>query len=142
MKGLMDPGRVQYFKGMAGSNPLWTPHLQEAGHVVEMHKSFLISCCFVKPLGRYLLFNSFDWRNGEPFRSDLQVWDAPFPWGPWRKVKHWINWGEGNVYPSAFYWNVDPATISGDGRRMVLVFSGAGKLDAYHSVEIELLVNG
>ena len=72
-------------------------------------------------LKRYLLPVGYNHHGGRG------LYDAPEPWGPWTEAYHTEYWGLGgtNGYRMPAKW------MSGDGRRMELVFSGVRPWDAF-----------
>ncbi len=66
------------------------------------------------------------------FTSNLGMFEAPAPWGPWSTVEYGERWGEPHVPAKAFFWTFAPKWSTGE--EVVLVFTGIEELDAWCSV--------
>lgn len=133
----MDVKRHQWL--LYRHHPIWVRQdRHQAQPALIAHKSFIPSVCRIA--GRYLMFNMMDMRDGSPFKTDLQVHEAPYPWGPWKTVTRVINFGKEKTYPNIFFWSIRPDTINGNKAR--LVFTGAGdpkhNNDKYMDVVVEI----
>jgi hypothetical protein len=103
--------------------PVWSSDVSRRGAVFE-HKGrcYRHGVTYNAPLKRYLWVQVFDPSGGNDsrFSGGLGVYDAPQPWGPWTTVFFTEDWdvGPGECASFPVKW------MSGDGRRMYLVFSG------------------
>jgi hypothetical protein len=132
----------QFYKGCIGGDGTddanWTGSITDAsvtkildvpGHVG------MVDVTYIEPLHRYILLN-WGWkeRNSGKFdrngTTDLDTYEAPYPWGPWTKVAT-----VQSTDPEAFY---DPHVItkfikvdSADPMKVHLLVSTAGEWDSH-----------
>jgi CubicO group peptidase (beta-lactamase class C family) len=100
--------------------PVWTADIAERGAVfTHPGRCGRSGISYNAALGRYL------WSQTLPapdprFEGGLGIYDAPEPWGPWTTVFYTDTWDVGPGETSSF----PTKWMSGDGRRLFLVFSG------------------
>jgi len=134
----------------ASGNPLWTRDGEGAAPVFEYPLMTGEDHCSWNPgLRRYLLgnFSFMDGKTLEPrpyhqcwpesvAPSQLTLFEAPEPWGPWSLFHRDDDWGTVGDYQPSFpvKW------MSADGKRMYMV--SAGSLDDYNftcqQIDLEL----
>ena len=120
------PGHYEYFAGTTpGGDALWSVREAEAAPVfsdVQVPRGTYASPAVVydAPLARYLLAA---WHG--PRLGQLGFFEAPTPWGPWRTLAYYEDWGgfnetagEGTGLSLPTKW------ISADGRTLWVAFSG------------------
>ena len=62
--------------------------------------------------------------------------EAPEPWGPWRTVAYsTIEDPRRRVETRSFHYSFLPNSLSADGKRFTLAFTGAGNGDALNLVD-------
>jgi hypothetical protein len=123
----------EWFAGVDTTGmPRWTPDLDERAAVFEDPHGvgWNLSVSYNSGLRRYLLATEHDRTSA----SNLGVFEAPEPWGPWRVVHYENGWGSGEVEQTVFYWNFANRWLSRDGHEFVIVFSGTGQNDSWNTV--------
>ncbi len=99
------------------------------------------SALYVPGLDRYLMVTNHTVRN----KGNLAIWEAPKPWGPFRRVLHEKRWPEGDpgaprrgeLGRSFAFGSFSPKWLSADGRSCVFVWF---RPDAWNSVACTLEV--
>jgi hypothetical protein len=128
----------EYFAGLdANRNPTWTDLFASAEPVFVDPRGGLdiVYVVFNPGLGRYILTTP-----REQAVEKLGVFEAPEPWGPWRTVAYYDDWGGFSNFSLGYYF--PGKWISSDGRTMWLVFSSVGILDSFNLVKAELKLRG
>jgi len=119
-----------------GDDALAIPIFSYPGFTGENHVAYNAG------LRRYIMGNyAFYDQQGRPrpyhqpparnYTSQLTLYEAPEPWGPWRQFWQVDDWGKGcyqPVFPTQW--------ISADGQEMVMVYSGN---DAYYTFTMQRL---
>jgi hypothetical protein len=140
--GLMDRGSWQFFAGLGrGGGPLWSadpgglrPVLNSAAGV-----GWTVSAIYDRALGRYLLATEY----GRSFAGRIALYEAAHPWGPWDLAARLrIRDPGGRAGTRTFYLNILPNTLSADGTRLTLAFTGTGSGDALNLVDGRLVLGG
>ncbi len=132
---LFERAGYEFFAGRdASGRPRWTPDPAAREPVFRdpAGVGWTVSAVYAPELRRYLLATE----HGTSFASNLGVFEAPEPWGPWATVLYENGWGRaGGVPRSVFYWNFAPRWFRDGGRAFTLVFSGIGANDRWNSVD-------
>jgi len=127
---LMDVGAYQFWTGNG-----WSTDIKCKAPVVMPHKVSVLSVTYNPGLNRYLMITEHTHQQ----RGNMQVWDASRPWGPWRRVNLFTNWGGDNgIDETTFFWNFAPAWWSRDGKSGVMVYTGIGSNDRYNAIRVRL----
>jgi hypothetical protein len=82
---LTDYSAYQYFTGMDGDKPQWSPNEAEATPLENLHSTGQASAMYHAGTGRYLMLTTDAGPPGGPQNSGA-LFEAPFPWGPWTQV--------------------------------------------------------
>lgn len=90
-----------------------------------------VSAFYVRELGRYILMSG----HTREFSSQLGMFEAPNPWGPWRTVFYGTLGAGAGVPLTAFFYGFLPNAFSADGRRFTFLFTGVDRLDALNVVD-------
>ena len=123
----------QFFSGLDGSgNPTWTNNvaLRQPVFVDANGVGWNLSVIRHPYSGRYILITEHD----TTMNSNIGIFDAPEPWGPWTTVWYQTNWGAGTVPTDAFFWNFAPKWFDAAGA-FTLVFTGTGTIDSWNTVQ-------
>ena len=114
----------EFFAGLDGNGePRWSTRLEDRRPVFEDPNGvgWNLSVSYNPGLRRYFLSTE----HGRSFESKLGVFEAPEPWGPWRTVAYFDDWGGfGRRGGRFFFWNFSNKWLSEDGKSFVLVASG------------------
>ena len=88
-------------------------------------------------LKRYILTTQHISRFGNE-NGHIGIYESRYPWGPWRTVLLKNAWDTGiqvkDKKYKTVYWNFSPKWMSQDGKRFVMVYTGAGS-DEWGTVE-------
>lgn len=140
----------EFFCG-SGNTPAWNADEQKARPVFSYYKMTGANhVCYNAGIGRYLMGNyGFIDENLHPrpvhqmsypesHISQLTLFEAPEPWGPWRLFYRNDNWGTYGDYQPSF----PTKWMTGDGRLCYMISSGSW--DDYNLVvqKIALLIDG
>lgn len=130
---LMDRAAYEFFAGQdASGRPRWSAMVDDRQAVfTDPNGARLPAVVYNAGLNRYLLTAE----QAPKGSSNIGIFDAPEPWGPWTTVLYERGWGRGEIDTTAFYYNFSPKWWSNGGRDFVLVFTGSGQLDAWNSVQ-------
>jgi hypothetical protein len=127
----------EFFSGLDGSgNATWTANINQRQPVLsdpgQVH--WTIGVSYSPGLDRYFLFNNSraNPSQNSSVSTDLDIYEAVEPWGPWTLVKSFPNW---NNIGYTFSYYLAPKWISPDGRDFTLVFSGTGANDSWNTVQ-------
>ncbi len=125
---------VGFESGALGETPLWDKDGDKAIPVFSYYKmTGSDHCAYCEGLGRYILGNySFVDENLHPrpihqmrwpesYRSQLTLYEAKHPWGPWKLFYRDDDWGTYGDYQP----NFPTKWMSGDGRMLFMVSSGS-----------------
>jgi hypothetical protein len=94
------------------------------------------SVTHVPGLDRYVLITEY----GLSHSGNIQMHEAPTPWGPWRQVLRESGWGP--TEQSSFYWTFAPKWFRNGGVDFTLVFSGSGVNDSWNTVNGRFTTGG
>ncbi len=131
---ILDPKAYEYFSGWNGRTPTWTSEVNSRQPVFTWKGkvSWIVNVDYVPftENPRYLL--TFNTRPDTSSYTDLAIFDAPNPWGPWTCVK-WVRDFEnekGNLwafrFPQKFFRN--------NGLDFTMLCSGDGHWDAWTTI--------
>jgi hypothetical protein len=111
----------------------WTADLSRRVPVFEdvAGVGWNVSVSYNSGLSRYLLMTE----HSQTSASNLGIFEAPDPWGPWRVVHYESGWAKDVIEESVFYWNFANRWLSMDGLDFVLVFTGTGDNDSWNTIE-------
>ena len=126
---IMDRRNYEFFAGLnRNGKPIWTRTLAFRRPVFRdtVNGIFNTSVSYNPGIGRYLLITE----HTSFAHSNLGIYDAPEPWGPWTTVAFETKWGFPTIPGNTFYWNFSNKWLSSDGKDFVLIFSGIGIHDA------------
>jgi len=123
---VMDRDAYQWFAGKDEEGaPLWSSNIADKRSVFEEPAGIrAVAVAFNQGLGRYILTNThYD------LGSNLGVFEAPEPWGPWSTVKYWNDNGSGNRFApddmvgGHLIHSLSNKWTSADGREFSMIFS-------------------
>jgi hypothetical protein len=133
---LMRRDRWQFFAGLDKlGQPIWSTDARELKPVIRDPQGvgWTVSAIYHPGLKRYLVMTE----HGSSFASRLTLLEAPSVHGPWHTVAYTtLKDPRGRVQTTAFHYNLLPNSLSADGKRFTLAFTGTGNADAL------LLVDG
>jgi len=125
---VMDRSAYEFYGGSGADGRNWSGEIEARQPVFQDPEGVrLLSVSYHPGLERYLLCTE----HTESHRSNLGVFDAPSPWGPWTTVLYEERWGG---YDTAFYWNFPTKWFEPNGLGFTLVFTGTRTLDAWNAV--------
>jgi hypothetical protein len=131
---ITDRNAYEFFAGLDdNSQPTWSLDIQNRSPVFQNPDGvgWNLSVSYNIPLGRYLLITE----HSETFNSNIGIFDAATPWGPWTTVLY-EKWSvPGTGAQTHFFWNFSNKWLSSDGKRFVLISTGVGEQDSWNSVE-------
>lgn len=133
------------FASRSGAIVAWSPREQDAIPVFSDSKqAFGPVAVNDAALGRYLLTLGHDTsgRIEDASPGQLGMFEAPYPWGPWRTLYYADDWGAFPARTRGDYLGLTfPANwISPRGDVLWGIYSGPGPLDAFNLVRTRLLV--
>ena len=130
----------EFFAGMSGNSPTWSSDITQRQPVFSNSEGvgWNLSASYNAPLDRYFLITEYD----TSMSSNIGIFDAPTPWGPWTTVlyERWSVSGIGSK--EHFFWNFSNKWLSADGKRFVIVSTGVGEQDRWNSLEGNFIVDG
>ena len=130
---LMDRSQYEFFSGLdINDKPTWTATLTDRVPVFNDPNGvgWNLSAIYNKWLGRYFIITE----HTQSFASNIGIFDAPEPWGPWTVVYYGKFGGQSGVPMSNFFYNFSPKWWGNNGTSFVLVFTGTGVNDSWNSV--------
>lgn len=138
------PGHFEYLVAFDGEGlPLWSSGGGNALAIFEDPRvppgaDANATVVYDAALGRYVMATQHG--NGA---GAMGFFEAPAPWGPWRTMAYYDDWGgfsetagEGNGLSFPSKW------ISSDGRTLWGVFSAAGGFDSFNVIKAVVAVRG
>ena len=125
----------EYFAGMSGGNPIWTPNINQRQPVFSDPNGvdFGVRVMYNPGLDRYLLTANHNRSGG------WGIFDAPEPWGPWTTVGYWDTWID-NGWKFGFTFN--QKWLSADGKTAHMVFSGINHWDVFAVIRTTFSTGG
>ena len=116
------------------NQPHWTRELDEAIPILSDERRIsLPDMVYVAAVKRYLLLT---WRLRKDFSpddgSELTIYDAPEPWGPFTLVHHEANWESPDVTPYCPRLPLKWLQVSGDRIVGWIQFSGSWRQNSRH----------
>lgn len=130
---LKEKAAYQYFAGFdKNKQPRWAPdsHSRAPVFVDKAGVGWNLSVSYNSGLGRYLLITE----HSESLQSNVGIFDAPEPWGPWTTVYYGKFGDEGDIQETAFFYNFSNKWLSEDGKQFVLLFTGIKDNDSWNTV--------
>lgn len=125
---LHDRDAYQWYRGEYKKGTVAWGTINQKLPCIVPNKVLIPAVAYSDQHNRYIFVSE---ANGA-FKSGLQIWGAARPWGPWRQVGFWHNWGVANgIERSCFYWNYVPEWSA-------IVFSGTGKNDRFNAIRVTL----
>jgi len=139
---LLDRAAWDFYAGLDGGKPQWSSDDNQATHVFRYPSMTGANhVAYNKGIKRYIMGN-YGFLDGEgnprplhqgpllesAMRSQLTLFEAPEPWGPWSLFYHDNDWGTYGDYQPSF----PTKWMSDDGRIMWMV--SAGTFDDYNFV--------
>ena len=115
----------EFYGGKKDGLPVWVADLGQSAPVFRYpHMTSENEVVYNTGLGRYLLLN-WAYLDGEHFTyganySELTIFEAPEPWGPWELVYRELNWGPCGDYQP----RLPTKWISADGHKAWLLSAG------------------
>lgn len=105
----------QFFAGMRGERPEWSPDIATVKPVFRFPKHCQrVDAVYHAATKRYLLIVGYNHAGG------WGIYDAPRPWGPWSTAFHTEYWGLGGTHG----YRIPAKWITNGGHSLSLVFSG------------------
>ena len=124
----------EFVVGLEGEEPIWDKDGDKAIPVFSYYKmTGADHCAYCEGIGRYILGNySFIDENLHPrpihqmrwpeaYRSQLTLFEAEHPWGPWKIFHRDDDWGTYGDYQP----NFPTKWMSKDGRMLFMISSGS-----------------
>jgi len=141
---IMDQAYYEFFAGFdANGDPTWTSSTDPADRVPVFEDpegvGWNLSVSYNAPLGRYILATE----HTASFHANVGFFEAPEPWGPWRTIEYYDNWGQGSGISDinrSFFWNFSNKWLSADGKDFVCVFTGIGAMDSFNVVRGQFIL--
>ena len=120
----------QYFNGLdSAGNPIWSSNINNKKPVFEDPNGvgWNLAVSYNAGLGRYLLTTE----HAKSHASNLGIFDAPAPWGPWTTVGYYSNWLS---FDNLFFWNFSNKWLSSDEKDFTLIFTGVKVNDSWNVI--------
>src|SRR5918999_2012991 len=120
----------QYFNGLdSAGNPIWSSNINNKKPVFEDPNGvgWNLAVSYNAGLGRYLLTTE----HAKSHASNLGIFDAPAPWGPWTTVGYYSNWLS---FDNLFFWNFSNKWLSSDEKDFTLIFTGVKVNDSWNAI--------
>lgn len=134
--------RDEYFSGAShrGHEPHWTAQEEVAVPVFEDANNVAgPSVVYDQGIGRYLLTAGHYASGNENDSTAGQVglFESPHPWGPWRTVGYYEDWGHLNAATRGDFLSLRLPSkwLSADGKTLWAVFSGLNSFDSFNVVQ-------
>ena len=120
----------RFFSGIgADGRAQWSERIEDRQAVFSdpAGVGWTVSVSYNPEIDRYLLATE----HSRSFRSNMGLFAAQTPWGPWRTV-HYGRFGAGEIQETVFYYNFSNSWNR--GQEFVLVFSGVDENDSWNAV--------
>jgi hypothetical protein len=135
---ILDQSHHEFLAGFdANGVPTWTASTDPAHRrpVFEDLEGvgWNLSVSYNPGLKRYILATE----HTASFSAKVGFFEAPQPWGPWKTIEYYENWGSDSGISDvnkSFFWNFANKWLSADGRDFVCVFTGTNNLDSLNLV--------
>jgi hypothetical protein len=134
-------GSHEYFSGAGrrGQQPHWAAREADAIPVfADPNNVQGPSVVFDRGLGRYLLTAGHyaSGNDNDSTAGQVGLFEAPHPWGPWRTVGYYSNWGGLNSATLGDFLSLRLPSkwLSADGKTLWAVFSGLNSFDSFNVV--------
>jgi hypothetical protein len=135
----------EYFSGAGrhGQQPRWAARETEAIPVfADPNNVEGPSVVFDRGLARYLLTAGHyaSGNDNDSTAGQVGLFESPHPWGPWRTIGYYNNWGELNSATLGDFLSLRLPSkwLSADGKTLWAVFSGLNSFDSFNVVRGEL----
>ncbi|MGD9201233.1 MAG: T9SS type A sorting domain-containing protein [Chitinispirillia bacterium] len=134
---MMDSTYYEFVTGFDGNgNPIWDGNYNNCVAVFEDPDGvgWCFSVIYNAGLKRYILCTE----HSSSFHANFGFFEASEPWGPWKTIKYYNNWGSGSDISNAsksFYGNFSNKWTSADGKDFVFVCSGIGDMDSWNVIK-------
>jgi hypothetical protein len=130
--GIENQSAYQFFSSTNPASPTWGTHTQRVPVFSDPNGvGWNMSVSYNTPLQKYLLITEHD----VSAKSNMGMFEAVTPWGPWKTVVYTENFGlEGSIQQTAFYYNFAQKWLSLDGKTFTLIFSGTSSNDSWNTV--------
>jgi Domain of unknown function (DUF4185) len=132
---IQDPAAWEWVSELNGyEHPRWSKVLQQAVPVLtDPRRISLPDMVYIKYIDRYVLFT---WRLHKDFSSDdgteLMIYDAPHPWGPFTLVHDEDYWESRDLNPYCPRLPLKWLTVDGNELRGWIQFSGSWRKNSPH----------
>lgn len=119
---LTDRDAYEFFAGLDDGRPIWSPDVTAIEPVFTDPRGVIPTTGAVyHPVLKRFLLTSFHTGPGQ-----LGIFEGPQPWGSWRTVADYENWGQMGAEGHGLNCDFPVKWMSGDGRTMWCVFSVYG----------------
>jgi hypothetical protein len=132
-EALRDRAAYQYYAGIDNNQqPRWLldSHDRRPVFVDNNGVGWNLSVSYNAGLGRYLLMTE----HSASLQSNIGIFDAPEPWGPWTTVYYGKFGNNGKIQETTFFYNFSNKWLSEDGHQFVLLFTGIKSNDSWNTV--------
>lgn len=142
---MTDRASYEFFAGARDDGqPIWTRDVAEIPAVFSDPAGATPGTVAYNPAIRRYILTSF---HAGP--SQLGVFDAPEPWGPWTTIAYYEGWGDMGSKGHSLNCEFPPKWMSADGRTMWCIFSvygdgakqGINAHDKFNLVKATLTLN-
>ena len=138
----------EYFSGPGhwwGGRPRWTARESDAVPVfADANNVEGPSVVYDRGLGRYLLTAGHyaSGNDNDSSAGQVGLFEAAQPWGPWRTVGYYDDWGKLNASTVGDFLSLRLPSkwFSADGKTLWAVFSGLNSFDSFNVVRCVLRV--
>jgi hypothetical protein len=130
---LLEKSRYEFFTGFDDDKlPSWSNRFEDRKPVFldPNGVGWNTSVSFNKGLGRYFLITE----HKKSFNSNIGIFEAAAPWGPWNTVYYGKFGSETGLQQTTFFYNFSNKWLSDDGLEFVLVFTGTRSNDSWNTV--------
>jgi hypothetical protein len=134
---IMNESSYEWFSGTP-TNPTWDSNIAKRVPVLEDGDGvgWNLSVSHNEGLDRYFLMTE----HTQTSQSNLGIFDAPEPWGPWTTVLYEDGWDDAGASPvgldqTGFFWNFANKWVRGGGVDFTLVFTGIQSNDSFNTVD-------
>ena len=128
---ITDQRAYEFFAGFDDGPPIWTRDIEKKLPVFEDENGvgWNLSVSYVPALDRYLLCTE----HRQTHQSQLGIFDATSPWGPWTTVCYTDSFGKDAIEQSCFYWSFPSPWLKPDGQ-FTMAFTGKNSNDSWNTV--------
>lgn len=121
----------EFFAGFDDGPPIWTGNIEKKLPVFQDENGvgWNLSVSYVPVVDRYLLCTE----HSQTHKSQLGIFDATSPWGPWTTVCYTDSFGKDAIEQSCFYWSFPSPWLKTDGQ-FTMAFTGKNSNDSWNTV--------